>query len=257
MCSYVFHCSTLESSCIGQNVSSLSTRRSCLCFVQPEHAYGFSMPDSFGQWARLIHRITSVFGTGQVMTTAQTWDRPSCSSCQYISFSMHTIGHRRPHLEFMCKPGMPSTFIHVRKPLHIHTIQWMSISDPKQRRTTDVYCYFSKFWASICSTSLLKGCVCMYLLTTVPHPHGHWQLQELLGNHIMYFIFLPNYRMHMDIGIPKSICTLASLSDTVEFSVAWKFCSRWTVVACRWGAVEHDMEQRSRNRARVEPTARD
>ena len=22
----------------------------------------------------------------------------------------------------------------------------------------------------------------MYLLTTVPHPHGHWQLQELLGN---------------------------------------------------------------------------
>ena len=24
----------------------------------------------------------------------------------------------------------------------------------------------------------------MYLFTTVPHPHGHWQLQELLGNHI-------------------------------------------------------------------------
>ena len=22
----------------------------------------------------------------------------------------------------------------------------------------------------------------MYLFTTVPHPHGHWQLQELLGN---------------------------------------------------------------------------
>ena len=22
----------------------------------------------------------------------------------------------------------------------------------------------------------------MYLATTVPHPHGHWQLQELLGN---------------------------------------------------------------------------
>ena len=24
----------------------------------------------------------------------------------------------------------------------------------------------------------------MYLFTTVPHPHGHWQLQELLGNHL-------------------------------------------------------------------------
>ena len=23
----------------------------------------------------------------------------------------------------------------------------------------------------------------MYRITTVPHPHGHWQLQELLGNH--------------------------------------------------------------------------
>ena len=22
----------------------------------------------------------------------------------------------------------------------------------------------------------------MYLFTTVPYPHGHWQLQELLGN---------------------------------------------------------------------------
>ena len=22
----------------------------------------------------------------------------------------------------------------------------------------------------------------MYLFTTEPHPHGHWQLQELLGN---------------------------------------------------------------------------
>ena len=25
--------------------------------------------------------------------------------------------------------------------------------------------------------------VMMYLFTTVPHPHGHWQLQDLLGNH--------------------------------------------------------------------------
>ena len=30
----------------------------------------------------------------------------------------------------------------------------------------------------------------MYLFTTVPHPHGHWQLQELLGN-----------REHMDFTI--------------------------------------------------------
>ena len=26
----------------------------------------------------------------------------------------------------------------------------------------------------------------MYPFTTVPHPHGHWQLQELLGN--IYYI---------------------------------------------------------------------
>ena len=24
----------------------------------------------------------------------------------------------------------------------------------------------------------------LYLFTTVPHPHGHWQLQELLGNNV-------------------------------------------------------------------------
>ena len=29
---------------------------------------------------------------------------------------------------------------------------------------------------------LLK--ICMYLFTTLPHSHGHWQLQELLGNQI-------------------------------------------------------------------------
>ena len=27
----------------------------------------------------------------------------------------------------------------------------------------------------------------MYLFTTVPHPHGHWQLQELLGNQYIVF----------------------------------------------------------------------
>ena len=25
--------------------------------------------------------------------------------------------------------------------------------------------------------------VCMYMFTTLPHPHGHWQIQELLGNY--------------------------------------------------------------------------
>ena len=25
-----------------------------------------------------------------------------------------------------------------------------------------------------------------YLFTTQPHPPGHWELQELLGNHILY-----------------------------------------------------------------------
>ena len=28
---------------------------------------------------------------------------------------------------------------------------------------------------------LILGCI-VYLCTTVPHPHGHWQLQELLGD---------------------------------------------------------------------------
>ena len=26
----------------------------------------------------------------------------------------------------------------------------------------------------------------MYLFTTVPHPHGHWQPQELFGNQKIY-----------------------------------------------------------------------
>ena len=30
----------------------------------------------------------------------------------------------------------------------------------------------------------------MYLLTTLPHPHGHWQLQELLGNHLVVPLIL-------------------------------------------------------------------
>ena len=30
----------------------------------------------------------------------------------------------------------------------------------------------------------------MYLFTTVPHPHGHWQLQELLGNQCYHYIHM-------------------------------------------------------------------
>ena len=30
----------------------------------------------------------------------------------------------------------------------------------------------------------------MYLVSTEPHPHGRWQLQDLLGNLIMYTIFM-------------------------------------------------------------------
>ena len=30
----------------------------------------------------------------------------------------------------------------------------------------------------------------MYLFTTVPHPHGHWQLQELLGNQCYHYHYL-------------------------------------------------------------------
>ena len=32
-----------------------------------------------------------------------------------------------------------------------------------------------------------RGMMMMYLFTTVPHPHGHWQLQELLGNQEQYY----------------------------------------------------------------------
>ena len=35
----------------------------------------------------------------------------------------------------------------------------------------------------------------MYLFTTVPHPHGHWQLQELLGNIHFDRIFLETVRI--------------------------------------------------------------
>ena len=28
---------------------------------------------------------------------------------------------------------------------------------------------------------------CMYRFTTLPHPHGHWQLQELLGNQCYHY----------------------------------------------------------------------
>ena len=39
--------------------------------------------------------------------------------------------------------------------------------------------------AFVIAGSLLNMYV-MYLLTTLPHPHKHWQLQELLGNQCVY-----------------------------------------------------------------------
>ena len=45
--------------------------------------------------------------------------------------------------------------------------------------------------AELCSDSALGRfwmdlMMLMYLFTTVPHPHGHWQLQELLGNQYLH-----------------------------------------------------------------------
>ena len=39
------------------------------------------------------------------------------------------------------------------------------------------------FWGTMVFTS----CRMMYLLTTIPHPHGHWRLQELLRNRVLAF----------------------------------------------------------------------
>ena len=33
--------------------------------------------------------------------------------------------------------------------------------------------------------------VCLYRFTTQPHPHGHWQLQELLRNRYRYWYPMP------------------------------------------------------------------
>ena len=35
---------------------------------------------------------------------------------------------------------------------------------------------------------LVRTHVYMYIFGTLPHPHGHWQLQELLGNHTICFL---------------------------------------------------------------------
>ena len=32
--------------------------------------------------------------------------------------------------------------------------------------------------------------VMMHLFTTVPHPHGHWQLQEILGKQLLNNIII-------------------------------------------------------------------
>ena len=41
----------------------------------------------------------------------------------------------------------------------------------------------NNFWGDLSGISAKTATLfLMYLFTTVPHPHGHWQLQELLGN---------------------------------------------------------------------------
>ena len=65
----------------------------------------------------------------------------------------------------------------------------------------------------------------MYLFTTVPHPHGHWQLQELLGNQCYHYHYLrlgmtlqtvllaePTYRLL------HPICYLLLLSPNNNFN---------------------------------------
>ena len=61
----------------------------------------------------------------------------------------------------------------------------------------------------ISTIGCILGCItwCIFLQQYRPHPHGHWQLQELLGNYYIWrwwCIFLQQYRIHMDIGNSKN-----------------------------------------------------
>ena len=44
---------------------------------------------------------------------------------------------------------------------------------------------------------ILLVCDLMYLFTTVLHPHGHWQLQELLGNQCYHYHYLICLLLHL------------------------------------------------------------
>ena len=45
----------------------------------------------------------------------------------------------------------------------------------------------------------------MYLFTIVPHPHGHWQLQELRGNHHgCHTNTIPFLMVHLTVGSDSS-----------------------------------------------------
>ena len=43
--------------------------------------------------------------------------------------------------------------------------------------------------------------VCMYLFTTLPHPQGHWQLQELLGNQCHHQNLLFENNLPISVGV--------------------------------------------------------
>ena len=45
----------------------------------------------------------------------------------------------------------------------------------------------------------------MYLFTTVPYPRGHWQLQELLGNHNMMMVQTTYSKKHAGTGLTSDV----------------------------------------------------
>ena len=62
------------------------------------------------------------------------------------------------------------------------------ISDISESDTAKCICIFSRPRSTtkpkmVPANDNVYACM-MYLFTTVPHPHGHWQLQELLGNQL-------------------------------------------------------------------------
>ena len=71
-----------------------------------------------------------------------------------------------------------------------------------------------------------QWCLLMHLFTTVPHPHGHRQLQELLGNNLCQTITLT---MPMEWCAVPHAASVAVAPTGNEYVLTWgkSFSRRW------------------------------